>query len=56
MIDMLGLEGQLLGPEAPLGGEGPKYHMQRIPATIAGGTTEVNKNIIATRGLGLPRG
>ncbi len=31
-------------------------YMQGVSATIAGGTTEVQKGIIATRGLGLPRG
>ncbi len=31
-------------------------YMQGVSATIAGGTTEVQKNIMATRGLGLPRG
>ena len=31
-------------------------YMQGVSSTIAGGTTEIQKGIIATRGLGLPRG
>lgn len=31
-------------------------YMQGVSATIAGGTSEIQKGIIATRGLGLPRG
>ena len=57
-INMLGLYGLLSRdePRAPLGGEYSQLYMSTVSATIAGGTSEVNRNIIATRGLGLPRG
>ena len=41
--------------QAPMDGQFCKDYIKSIPATIAAGTSEVQRNIIATRGLGLPR-
>ena len=54
---VLGMEGQL-EPEslyAPLQGRVERWALAGPSYTVAGGTSEVNRNIIATRGLGLPR-
>ena len=46
--------GLILGPDANAGRWG--YARTYAPAaSIAGGTTQINKNVIATRVLGLPR-
>ena len=52
-VGQVGLE--LLGPEGLLPGEVRRHWLRTIPTTITAGTLEVQKNIVATRGLGLPR-
>ena len=56
-LHMLGLYGQL-HPESPyarLRGRFERWYLISTAITIAAGTSEIQRNIIATRGLGLPR-
>jgi alkylation response protein AidB-like acyl-CoA dehydrogenase len=58
-MKMLGMYGQLGGGGdgkwTPLGGRLQYQYLRSVANTIEGGTTEIQKNIVATRGLGLPR-
>ncbi len=56
-MQMLGQYGYLTGGSkyAPMDGNLEFAYRDSVPATIAGGTDEVQLNIIAQRGFGLPR-
>jgi alkylation response protein AidB-like acyl-CoA dehydrogenase len=54
-IRILGLYGQLRGDQAPLKGRWTQTFLRSQAYTIEGGTSEIQRNIIAQRGLGLPR-
>ena len=55
-LDLLGPAGQLKpgASDAPVGGRFERSYRYTVVDTIGGGASEIQKNIIARRGLGLP--
>ena len=54
-VDLLGLDGMLWDDDAPGAGKWAYQFLYDRSMTIAGGTSEVQRNIVAQRVLGLPR-
>jgi alkylation response protein AidB-like acyl-CoA dehydrogenase len=55
-LDLMGPAGQLRAGQdaAPVRGRFERSYRYTVVDTIGGGTSEIQKNIIARRGLGLP--
>ncbi len=55
-MHLLGMSGQLRGDSSRFDIDQAQNYLYTVSGTIAAGTSEIQRNIMATRGLGLPRG
>jgi len=55
MIGLYGLSWARKSPYSPMGSEYARSYLDSTSSTIAGGTSEIQRNIIAQRGMGMPR-
>jgi len=54
-MEMLGADGMLTGPDTPGDGTVQHFFLTMPSASIAGGSDEIQRNIIGERALGLPK-
>ncbi|MBE0610868.1 MAG: acyl-CoA dehydrogenase family protein [Dehalococcoidia bacterium] len=55
MLKTAGTWGMVISDRGPLGAAPAVSYLSSVSATIAGGTSEIQRNVVSTRGLGLPR-